>query len=116
MKSSFIKALTFNETVCVAINSVAEGLMDRQEAIRMIEDAAGSMIDGLEKSLHAAALTLERAVEEYKMANVTHPLDEMSVEDAVNIYETKGMLLYCRDGHAVTMFKEVDAEPLAVSQ
>jgi hypothetical protein len=112
------KKLTFDETVCVAINSVAEGLLDRPAAVKMITDAAGDLVNGLEKTVYAAALALERAVEEYRKANTTHPLDEMTLEDAANIYQTKGMLLYCRDGHAVTMFREVleHNEPLAVCQ
>ena len=58
--------------------------------------------------------------EEYRRTIAAHPLDEMTLEDAVNLYETKGMLLYCRDGHVVAVFREQkqaeENEPLAVCQ
>ncbi len=117
MKNTLKNKLTFEETVRMAINSVGEGLMNRQEAIRMIEDAAGQIVGSLESSLLAAVMTLERAVEEYREAYIRHPLDDMTLVDAQSVYETKGMLLYCRDGHAVTMFREAPVEhnePVAV--
>ena len=34
--------LTFSETINVAVNSLGEGLIDRQAAVKMIEDAASN--------------------------------------------------------------------------
>lgn len=111
--------LSFDETVRVAVNSVAEGLMDRPSAIKMIEDAAAEIVGDLESSLQAAVATLEKAVEEYLRVNVEYPLDEITLEDASNLYQKKDVLLYCRDGHAVAMFKEISEaanEPIVVNQ
>lgn len=35
-----MKRLTFEESVMVAINSLSEGVVDKQEAIKIIENAA----------------------------------------------------------------------------
>ena len=74
----------------------------------------------LESRMKAAVELLEKNAEEYRRTIAAHPLDEMTLEDAVNLYETKGMLLYCRDGHVVAVFREQkqaeENEPLAVCQ
>jgi hypothetical protein len=107
-----MKKLTFDETVRVAVNSVSEGLIDRVTAINMINKAADELVNYLECSLAAALMTLERAVDDYKKSNELYPLDEMTTDEAIDLYIADEMLLHCRDGHAVAMFKEM-SEPLA---
>jgi hypothetical protein len=118
MTSALKNRLSFDETVCVAVNSVGLGLMDREAAIQMITEAGSEKVNDLEKGLQAAVISLEQLVEKYRKNDLRHPLDEMTIEYAEILYKTKGMLLYCRNGHAVSMFREtkVTNEPLAACQ
>ncbi len=115
MTSVLKNRLTFNDTVCVAVNSLGLGLMDREAAISMISEAGREKVADLENGLQAAVNSLEHSVEEFKRNNIGHPLDEVTVEYAEFLYRNRGMLIYCRDGHAVSMFRETN-EPLAACQ
>lgn len=109
--------LSFEETVRMAVNSISEGLITRCEAIGTILTASSELTEDLERSLQSAVMTLDRAVEDFYSAEVAAcPLDAITIEEADNIYKQKDMLLFCRNGHALTMFKEIpeEKEPLAV--
>lgn len=105
--------LVLNDAVKFVVNSLSEGIIDKKAAIEIIGDAVHSQcIDCREKAvndLSVCLLTIEMAVEgESQNIDIEneYPLDSMKVVDAMKLYNQKGMILYCEDGHVLGMYRE----------
>lgn len=104
--------LTFVDTVKLAVNSLVEGLLEKQAAIDMIVDAAHNCsIDCREKvreDLRNTFTSLKRTIDEEvtNMMNDGYPLDKITVEEAERLHDDKGMILLCEDGHVMEIYRE----------
>jgi len=108
--------LTFIDTVKSAINGFEASLFDKGTAIKMIEDSAQvKCTDCSEKStidFNNCIMDLKHAmddeIETGLFDKLSNPLDEMSIGEAVRLYNSKSMQLPCRGGHIIGIFHETD--------
>ena len=107
--------LSFNDTVRIVLNSFEEGLIDKLGAIQMIEDAAHNQCVDCE-DLHNCLSTIQRAMEEtvegIMEGTFSHPLDFISINEALQMNEDKDIIFPCEDGHVIGVFQENQAMAL----
>ncbi len=104
--------MKIGDVIRIAVNSLSGGVIDKEAAIRMLEDAVSdkckkcSVKRDLIITLQVIERSLEQETERRESILQGYPLDTLLVIDALTLHDEKGFVFNCDNGHTLSMYQE----------